>query len=50
MRPEVKVTVIYKTVCDTLQPQDVATHYIWDSSSNYIGDVPEDKVKVTPKQ
>ena len=26
LRPEVKVIVILKTVCGTLQPQDVSTH------------------------
>ena len=39
MRPEIKVTVIYKKVCDTLQPQDVATHYIWDSFLKIILDI-----------
>ena len=27
----VKITVAPETVCDTLQPQGVSAHYIWDS-------------------
>ena len=28
---KVKITVTPETICDTLRPQDVSTHLIWDS-------------------
>ena len=50
MRPEVKVTVIYKQYVTLCDPRMYPNTKFGIPSSNNIGDVPEVEVVVTPKQ